>query len=90
MVIAGIILLVVGFAIAWLSKEAGEPRFRSLGFIVAVVGVVLIVLGAILAAADGSDAELGGVIGAPFGLGLIRGRIKMSRPRVLTPVGTRR
>ena len=65
MLIAGIILLILGFAVAHLAED---PRFSKLGYLVAVIGVALIVIAVILAIADSGDAELDALLLGPLGL----------------------
>jgi hypothetical protein len=93
MIWVGLVLIIVGICIA---KFLEHPRAEGFGIFVAVVGAIILALGAIAYVLDANDddADLSGVIGAPFGLGLlwgrITGRVKMTRAGVLTPVGSRR
>lgn len=53
MVTIGIILLVIGALVAWLAPA----EVSRLGYIAAVIGLVLIVLGVLLGLADSADDD---------------------------------
>lgn len=75
MVVVGIVLLLVGLGVAWLASESANPevkRFVKLGFIVAGIGVVAIVLGLVLDIAETDDGRWNFLL-LPPGLRLLLG-----------------
>lgn len=65
MIAVGIVLLVIGALIAVLAPD---PNITRLGYIAAVIGLVVIVLALLLDAVDegGKDEDLGAVFALPL------------------------
>ena len=72
MVAVGIVLLVIGALIAVLSPD---PSIKKLGYVAAVIGLVIVVLALLLETLDEADKD--GELGALFTLPLLALRAKL-------------